>query len=153
MTLALFLLCTVAIIVVAIGAAFFQRRRESRLPHGWTTVDMRAMSRLLSAEDDAFLAENLPWFVLFHLRIKRAIAAADYLSRLRDNSRYAVAVARLQKNDSLMEAATSLRIEIAKLQFKAWLGVIAPLDADIEKLDGLTRVFANPRKLSAVPVR
>jgi hypothetical protein len=73
------------------------------------------------------------------------MAAGEYLSRLRANSRYAVAVAKLnpQQPASLLEPATALRLEIAKLQWKVWLKVIAPLDADVQRLDALTRMFAE----------
>jgi hypothetical protein len=115
-------------------------------------VDLRAMTRLFSSEDDRFLSENVPWYVLIHLRFKRAVAAEDYFGRLRDNSRYALALGRAQNNAALLEAATAMRIELVKLQWKAWVGVVAPISADLSRLDALTHVFSES-KLVVVPTR
>jgi hypothetical protein len=152
MTLFVYLICTSLIVGFAILVVLRYRRREGSLTEGWTPVDVRAMERLLSAKDDLFLAANVSLLVLLRLRIQRAMAAGEYLSRLRANSRYAVAVAKLnpQQTASLLESATALRLEIAKLQWKVWLGVIAPLDADVQRLDALTRMFAERSKLAAI---
>jgi hypothetical protein len=152
MTLTLFVFCALAIIATAIGIALSYRRLQSKVGSGWKKVDLPAMARLFSSEDDRFLSENVPWYVLIHLRFKRAIAAEDYLARLRDNSRYAVAVGRAQNNPALLEAATAMRIELIKLQWKAWVGVVAPINADLSRLNALTYVFSNG-KLALLPTR
>jgi len=154
MTVPVFLICTSVMIGFAILVAVQYRRREASLTAGWVPVDFRAMARLLSAEDDQFLAANVSFGVLLRLRIQRAIAAGEYLSRLRANSRYAVAAAKLnpQHTATLLEAATALRLEIVKLQWKVWLGVIAPFNADVQRLDVLTRMFAEGSKLAAVQI-
>jgi hypothetical protein len=155
MTLSVYLICTSLIIGIAILVALRYRRREVSLTAGWKPVDFRAMARLFSAEDDQFLAANVSLGVLLRLRIQRAIAAGDYLSRLRENSQYAVAVSRQnpQHTAPVLEAATALRLEIAKLQWKVWLGVVAPFNADVQRLDALTRPFAELSKFAAVPIR
>ena len=155
MTLSVYLICASLIVGIAVLVALRYRRREVRLTAGWKPVDFRAMARLFSAEDDQFLAANVSLGVLVRLRIQRAIAAGDYLSRLRENSQYAVAVSRQnpQHTATVLEAATALRLEIAKLQWKVWLGVVAPLKADVQRLDALTRPFAELSKFVAVPIR
>lgn len=151
MTLTLFSVCIAALILIAATAAFSHHRRRSTLPSGWTSVDLRAMSRLFSTEDDRFLADNVPWYVLINLRFKRALAAEDYIARLRDNSRYAIAVGRFQNDAALLDAAAALRIELAKLQVKVWAGVVSPIHADLDRVSALTGMFATRSKLSAVP--
>ena len=152
MTLTVLVLCTLAIAAAAIGMALSYRRRQSKLGSGWMKVDLRAMARLFSSEDDRFLSENVPWYVLIQLRFKRAVAAEDYFARLRDSSRYAIAVGRAQNNAALLEAATAMRIELIKLQWKAWVGIVAPINADLSRLSVLTRVFSDSR-MALVPTR
>jgi hypothetical protein len=152
MTLSLYLLSTLVIIVIAGIAVFGQRQREKNLAKTWKPVDLLALSRLLNQEDDRFLAANVSKFILLRLRVERALAAGKYLTRLRVNSHYAVAIAKLNatSEENLLAAATTLRLEVAKLQWKVWAGVLAPINADVQKLNSLARLFSDNKRLRAV---
>lgn len=155
MTFFVYLISISLIIATAVLFAVQHRRREASFAEGWKPVDFRAMARLFSAEDDRFLAANVSAITLLKLRVQRAIAAGDYLSPLRANSRYAIAVARSnpQHSATVLEAATALRLEVAKLQWKVWVGVIVPLNVDGPRLEALTRMYADLSRFSPVPIR
>jgi hypothetical protein len=143
-----------AIGALAMLAAIGYRWHEKNVRSTWLPVDLRAFARLLSKDDDEFLAEHLPVFTLFQVRIKRAIAAGEYLARLRSNCRHAIAAANQnpQSASELLNAATALRVEIAKLQLRVWLAVISPINADVQRLFVLNRAFADPSNLSKMPI-
>jgi hypothetical protein len=156
MTFFVYLISISLIIATALLFAVQHRRREASLAEGWKPVDFRAMARLFSAEDDRFLAANVSRVDRLKLRIQRAIAAGDYLSPLRANSRYAIAAASRnpQHSATVLEAATALRLEVLKLQLKIWLGVVAPLNVDIRRIEALIHVCAGVKGVAAmVPIR
>jgi hypothetical protein len=156
MTLFVYLISISLIVATAVLFAAQHRRREVSLAEGWKPVDFRAMARLFSAEDDRFLAANVSLVDLLKLRIQRAIAAGDYLSLLRANARHAIAAASRnpQHSATVLEAATALRLEVAKLQWKVWVGVVAPLYADIRRIEALIHVCARVESAAAmVPIR
>lgn len=156
MSLTPYLLVTAVVILTTVIVAWMHWQRATSLGRAtaWQPVDVRAMARLFDKGDDEFIAARVSIHVLLQLRIQRALAATEYLSRLRANTRYAIAVAKLNPGGAdLLETATALRLEVAKLQGKAWLGVIAPVNADFERLSSLMRVFANRSSFAAVPIR
>jgi hypothetical protein len=154
-TLTIYILCICVIAAVAIIAAVWFRQREADLAFGWQPVDLRTMAQLLSKEDDKFLTANVPAFSLLKLRVLRALAADDYFTRLLSNSRYAVAVAvrDSQQSNELLQAATALRLEVTKLRVKSWLSVLSPIDVDTQRLGSLARPFLGSPRLSAVSTR
>ncbi len=133
----------VAIFILVFGfAVFAQLRRERVLANEWQPVDLRAMARLLDRADDEFLAAHVRSFVMLRLRIKRALAAAHYLVPLKANCGRAIAIARLKpQEEELFRSATLLRMEITRLHWKVWLGVVWPLNANVERLDALFRLL------------
>lgn len=142
MTISLYLLLTICILALVGLAVLAQRRRERVLATDWQPVDFKTMARLLDRTDDGFLADHLRPFVMLRLRFKRALAAGHYLSPLSANCERAIAIARLTPNEEdLLRAATLLRMELTKLRWKIWLGVVWPVDANLEKLDSLARLF------------
>lgn len=154
MSSSFFLVSLGAICALATFAVIRYRRREKNLGCGWQPVDLRSLARLLSTEDDEYLTASLPLFTLLRLRVKRAIAAGEYLALLRANCRHAIAVANLSPEEAsnLLDAATALRLEVAKLQWRVWLGVLMPINADVQRLFALTRPFADTSKLGTMSI-
>lgn len=142
MTFLLYLVLTICILALVAVAVLQQHRRERMLATDWQPVDFRAVARLLDRSDDEFLARHLRRLVLLRLRFTRALAAEHYLAPLNANCERAIAAARLKPNEEeLFRAATLLRMEITRLRWRVWLGVLWSLDTNVEKIGSLLRLL------------
>jgi hypothetical protein len=157
MTISTYLLFVCLIIASATALAIFYVLREKSLrsvTREWKTVDLRAMTQLFSDEDDEFLAQNLPFAVLFKLRLQRFLAASAYLSRLNQNAACAIALARLQREGEsrqLREAALALRMEVLRLYVKIWSGLLVPRSCHVAHLAELNAGLSQ--RFSAVTIQ
>lgn len=143
MTVFAFAIVTLFLAIAALGASLLRRSREDALNAHPAPVDLRAMGRLFDSSDYEFLARQLSPFVLLRLRILRAIAASEYLGRLRLHAQHAIVIAKRGSNtDALLEAATALRIEVAKVSLRVWLGLLFPHTPNLGAVPALAKTLS-----------